>query len=40
MEAVRSVDDPQGVRAILIDRPETWNAINADVVLGIHEGQT
>jgi enoyl-CoA hydratase len=38
MAAVRYQDDPQGIRSILLDRPETRNAINAEMVAGIRQG--
>lgn len=38
MSAIRYQDDSQGIRSILIDRPETRNAIDAEVVAGIHRG--
>lgn len=40
MAAVRYHDDPRGIRSILLDRPETRNAIDAEVVAGIRQGLT
>lgn len=37
MAAVRYQDDPRGIRSILVDRPETRNAIDAEVVSGIRQ---
>jgi len=38
MTGVRYRDDPRGIRSILIDRPDTRNAINPEVVSGIRQG--